>query len=230
MPVIGDVNIHLNSSNILRRQGIGATSARPEMKSITEELLDEVRKLHLLKPSFAYEIYSITSFDHDELFLEGNLTLHGRLLPAFLPDAREVSIAVCTIGPALEEKVTEYSSGKEALRSLLLDGIGSAAVDSLSQEVFRFMLREASSHGYQVSCPLSPGMPGFPLKEQRQLMKMVPAQDIGLSLTKSGIMVPRKSESMVFGIGPNMKNWTQAERCAHCPLYKFCPYKERGVR
>ena len=230
MPVIRDVNVHLKLSNILRRQGIGATSARPEMKSITKELLGEVRKLHLLKPSFAYNIYSITSIDHDELLLEANLALHGWLLPSFLSDAGQVSVAVCTIGPALEEKVTKYASKKETLRSLLLDGIGSAAVDSLSQEVCRFMLHEASSHGYQVSSPLNPGMPGFPLKEQRQLMKMVPAQDIGLTLTKSGIIVPRKSESMVFGMGPNMKHWTQAERCAHCPLYEFCPYRERAAR
>jgi len=230
MPVIKDVNIHLKLSNILRRQGIGAASAKPQMKSITNELLSEIKKLHLLKPSFAYNIYSINSFDHDELLLEGNLTLHGRLLPAFLSGAGQISVVVCTIGPALEEKVTEYASRKETLRSLLLDGIGSAAVDSLSQEVCRFMLHEASSHGYQVSCPLNPGMPGFPLKEQRQLMKMVPSQDIGLSLTKSGIMVPRKSESMVFGMGPNMKHWTQAERCAHCPLYESCPYREPTVR
>jgi hypothetical protein len=230
LPVVRDVNINLKLSNVLRRQGIRKPSSRPEMGAIVKELLTEVHKLRLLKPSFAYDIYSITSMDHDQLLLEGNIALHSRLLPAFISEAAQLGVVVCTIGSKLEEKVTEYASNKEALRSLLLDGIGSAAVDSLSQEVCRFMLREATSHGDQVSCPLNPGMPGFSLSEQWQIMKMVPAKDIGVSLTRSGIMVPRKSQSMVFGIGPNMPQWTQAERCAHCPLYETCPYRERIAR
>ena len=230
MPVVKDVSINLKLSNVLRRQGIKKPSSRLEIGAIVKELLAETDKLHLLKPSFVYSIYPITGMDHEQLSLKGNIALHGRLIPALISDAIQLSVVVCTIGGELEEKVTEYASGKEALRSLLLDGIGSAAVDSLSQEVSRFMLREASSRGYQVSSPLNPGMPGFPLSEQWQIMKMVPAKDIGVSLTRSGIMMPRKSQSMVFGMGPNMPRWTQAERCAHCPLYETCPYRVRNAR
>ena len=215
---------------MLRRQGIRKPSSRPEMGAIVKELLNESEQLRLLKPSFAYSTYAITSMDHDQLLLEGNIALHSRLIPAFISDASQLGVVVCTIGSELEEKVTEYASSKEALKSLLLDGIGSAAVDSLSQEVCRFMLREASSMGYQVSCPLNPGMPGFSLSEQWKIVKMVPAKDIGVSLTSSGIMIPRKSQSMVFGIGVNMPRWTQAQRCAHCPLYETCPYRERIAR
>ena len=108
---------------------------------------------------------------------------------------------------------------------MLLDGIGSAAVDSLTQEVCKFMTGEASSRGYQVSSPISPGMPGLSITEQWQLLEMVPSGEIGVSLTSSGIMVPRKSASMVMGIGPQMTTWTRAEVCAHCSLKQTCPYK-----
>jgi len=84
---------------------------------------------------------------------------------------------------------------------------------------------EASSRGYQASSPISPGMPGLSITEQWQLLKMVPAQKIGVSLTSSGTMVPRKSASMVIGIGPQMKTWTRAEVCGRCSLAKTCPYR-----
>jgi hypothetical protein len=54
---------------------------------------------------------------------------------------------------------------------------------------------------------------------------MVPARRIGVRMTSSGLMVPRKSASMVIGIGPQMKKWTRAEVCAHCSLGESCQYR-----
>jgi len=85
--------------------------------------------------------------------------------------------------------------------------------------------REALSRGYQASSPLSPGMPGFSISEQWQLFKLVPAEEIGVSLNPSGMMVPRKSTSMVIGVGMKMPTWTQAEVCDRCSLKRTCPYK-----
>jgi hypothetical protein len=178
-----------------------------------------------LEPAIAYEIHSITEMRHDQLCLEGNAALHSPLLPSVLREAKELVVVVCTIGPRLEEEVTECFNKKEPLRGLLLDGIGSAAVDSLTQEVCKLMMREASSRGYQASSPLSPGMPGFPITEQWQMLNLVPAGEIGVSLTPIGMMMPRKSISMVIGMGSEMPTWTQAEVCARCNLRKTCPYK-----
>jgi hypothetical protein len=43
------------------------------------------------------------------------------------------------------------------LRGMLLDGIGSAAVDSLTEEACKLIADEASSRGYEASSPISPG-------------------------------------------------------------------------
>ena len=86
-------------------------------------------------------------------------------------------------------------------------------------------LSESSSRSYEISSPVNPGMPGFPLTEQWNLLKLVNAGEIGVRLTSSGVMVPRKSVSMVAGIGPEMKRWTQAKICARCKLSKTCHYK-----
>jgi len=226
MPIIRDIPLSLKTREVLCREGFrGHSKIRPEIKSLVLELLASVKKAHLLEPAVAYEIYSITQMSHRQLSLEGNLMMQGPLLPSLLPEAKELAAVVCTIGPRLEKQATDYFNRDEPLRGVLLDGIGSAAVDSLTQKVCKFMAGEASSRGYQVSSPINPGMPGLPITEQWQLFKMVPAREIGVSLTASGIMVPRKSASVVIGIGPQMKTWTQAEVCAHCNLSKTCPYR-----
>ena len=226
MPVIRDVPLSLKTGEVLRREGFsGYPRVRPEIKSLITELLAGVRKAHLLEPAVAYEIHSITEMSHSQVSLEGNLVVQCSLLSSLLPQAKELAIAVCTIGPRLERQVTDYTSRGEPLRGMLLDGIGSAAVDSLTQEVCKFITGEALSRGYQASSPINPGMPGLPITEQRRLLEMVPAREIGVSLTPLAIMVPRKSTSMVIGIGPQMTTWTQAEVCGRCSLRRTCPYK-----
>ena len=226
MPVIRDTPLSLKTQDVLRREGFrGNFKVRPKIKSLILELLASVENAHLLEPAIAYEVYPITEMTSSQVSLEGNSVVHGSLLPSIFPEAKELVIVVCTIGPRLEKQVTDYSNGGETLRGMLLDGIGSAVVDTLAQEACKFMAGEASSRGYQASSPINPGMPGLAITEQWQLLKMVPAREIGVSLTSSGIMVPRKSTSMVIGIGPQMTTWTQAEVCAHCSLRKTCPYR-----
>ena len=159
-------------------------------------------------------------------------TLIGELLASVNDEALlEPAVLVCTIGGKLEEKVVDYFDKSKPLPGLLLDGIGSASTDALTQEVCRLTRHGASLRGYQTSSPLSPGGPGgpggpgFPPSEQWQLFKLVPAEEIGVRLTSTGFMVSRKSTSMVIGIGPQMTTWTEAEACARCNLSKTCRYR-----
>ena len=226
MPVVRDVRLTLETSNVLRRQGVREYSKlKSEIETITNELLIIVNNDSLLEPAIAYETYPVIEVGHQQISLEGSIVLHGAILPLVLGEAEEVAVAVCTVGPRLEGKVTDYFNGGESLRGLLLDGIGSAAVDTLSSELCQLMSAEASLRGYQVSSPLCPGGPTFPLSEQWQLFELVPAEEIGVSLTSSGVMVPRKSLSMVIGMGPQMRSWTKVESCAHCNLRETCRYR-----
>ena len=226
MPVVRGIPLNLQMSEVLRRSGIKEDSRlKSEIETQIGELLVSVNDEHLLEPAIVYEIYPVAEIGHQQLSLEGNAVLHGSALPSVLSKARELAVMVCTIGSRLEEKVTDYFDRNEPLRGLLLDSIGSAAVGSLAQESCELIRREASLRGYQASSPLSPGGRNFPLSEQWQLFKLVPAEEIGVRLTSTVLMVPRKSVSMVIGIGTQMTTWTKAEACARCNLSKTCRYR-----
>jgi len=226
LPVIRDITLSLKPGEVLRRQGFrGHSKIRPEIKKLISELIAGVKKTRLLEPAAAYEYYKVTGMSPSQVSLEGNEAIQGTLIQTIFPQAKALAIVVCTIGPKLEKKVTGYSKSGETLRGMILDGIGSAAVDMLIPEVCRRITNEASSRGHQTSSPVSPGWPGLPLTEQWNLFELVNAQEIGVSLTSSEIMVPRESVSMVIGIGPLMESWTQADVCARCSLRRTCPYR-----
>ena len=226
MPVIRDIPLSLKPSEVLRRQGLGrGAKVRPEIRLLIRELLASLNKSRLLEPAVAYEYYRVRSMDGSRISLEGDKALHGPLLPAIFPEAKELAVILVTIGPKLEKQVTDYSKKGAALQGMTLDGIGSAAVDKLVAEFLRPIATEVSSRGYEISSPVNPGMPGFPLTEQWNLLGLVKAGEIEVTLTSSGMMVPRKSTSMVMGVGPQMTRWTQAEVCARCTLRETCHYK-----
>lgn len=226
MPVIRDIPLSLKTGAVLRRQGLGGKAkVRPEIKSLIEELLASVESHHLLEPAAAYENYPVIGMSDVQISLEGDKAVHGPALPALFPEAKELAVLIGTIGPKLEKQASDYTKSGQALRGMLLDGIGSAAVDTLIPEALKFVAAEVSSRGYEISSPVNPGMPGFPMTEQWNLMELSQAHEIGVSLTQSGILIPRKSVSMVIGIGPRMTRWTQAQVCARCSLRETCPYK-----
>jgi hypothetical protein len=226
MLVIRDISLNLKTREVLRRQGLGkGAKVRPEIKTLIRQLLASLKKARLLEPVVAYEYYMVSSMNGSQISLEGDKAIQGPLLPAIFPEAKELAVLLCTIGPRLEKQVTDYSKSGKTMRGMILDGIGSTAVDMLALEVLRRLASEASSRGYEISSPVNPGMPGFPLTEQWNLLELVNADEIGVRLTASGVLVPRKSSSMVIGIGPKMTRWTQAEVCARCSLRESCHYK-----
>lgn len=226
MPVIRDIPLNLRIEEVLRRQGFrGHSKIRPEIRNLVLELLASVETAHLLQPAAGYGIHPVTKKSDPLSSPDARAVVQGLLLPPLLAEADELASIVCTIGSKLEKQAAQYFSDGEPLRGTLLDGIGSAAVDSLAQEVCNFITSEASSRGYQAGSPISPGMPGLPIEAQWRLLELVPADEIGVSLTAPGMMVPRKSVSMVIGIGQQMATWSRAEVCARCRMRKTCLYR-----
>ena len=225
MPIISEINLDLTQGEVLRREGFrGYTNVRPEMQNQISELLETVNNSNLLNPKAAYEIYDIVNIKPDKTMLNIDTSVNGTLLPSTFPEAGKLAVMVCSIGSELENRATEYSESGETLRAMLLDGIGSAAVDIMAQESCHLIATKAAELGLQAGSPVNPGMPGLPITEQQNILDLAYASKIGVSLTSSGIMVPRKSTSVVIAIGNNMDTWTQEEVCARCNLRETCLY------
>jgi len=230
MPVIRDISLELNIEDVLCREGIGdQRNPRPQIVGLVKEIMGEVQSSKLLHSSLAYAFYPIDGFLTDCVKLKGGAEIQGTLISALFSKADELGIAVCTIGSGLEEKSANYFKQGKELHGLLLDGIGSAAVDVLCQKACQILGEEAASHGYQASSPVNPGMPGLPISEQEHLFELIPANQIGVRLTSGYMIVPRKSTSLVIGAGTKMPRWTPESVCARCNLSESCRYRTHAT-
>jgi cobalamin-dependent methionine synthase I len=135
-----------------------------------------------------------------------------------------VILILSTVGEALEAHAAEVSKDN-IVYGLALDGVGSAAVEALANAACKYFEDQADEHGLQTSIPISPGMMGWPVdKGQPEIFEILEPGQIDVQLTEYGLMMPRKSLTMVLGFGPTMK--TAGRTCDFCAMRETCRYQD----
>jgi hypothetical protein len=227
MSPITDMQVLLELAHVLRGQGIDDPArASSGVVAVARQILDEAQAL--LAPAAIYTVLPVRDFHHQTVSLDGGVAFEGPLVARALAGAREVALAVCTIGAALEERVAAMFDAGHTLQALALDGAGSGAVGEVSGMVGARICDAASARGLTVGMRASPGQEGWSIWQQRALFELVPADEIGVRLTESCLMLPRKSVSFALGLGPEMS--PGAVPCDFCSKRERCRWRKEGIQ
>ncbi len=221
---VEDLNITVDS--VLRGQGADPDIIRsrsPRLVDTAEKALAKVEGL--LEPDVLVKEFKVTSFQHNRLELEGGKKISGPLVTGHLVGASYITVAVCTVGSKIDGYASEVMDDDIVL-GLAIDGVGSAAVESLANAVCRQIELKAAADGLQTTIPLSPGMIGWGVEEGQPLIfDLVDPDKIDVSLTPYFLMVPRKTLSMVIGVGPSISSGEKI--CDYCAMRETCRYQDQ---
>ena len=229
--IVRDIPFRLNKKDVLRGLGMGSSSSvRPEIDRLIDRALHDEEVLKLIRPAFVYAVHTVLQMETDHCCLEGDVVLHGEIIPRVFSRADALAVAVATIGPELETAVRESFQQGKRLYGLILDAIGTSTAENMIFAIHDIIGSEAVSNGTTASSPVCPGGANWPLSEQFKLFQLVPAHEIGVHLTGTAMMAPGKSTSMVMGLGENMPKWSAAERCDRCSNGGNCPYRYHPER
>jgi len=219
--------IKVDVNMVLRGQGADPAvirQRRPRLVTIAEQALAE--GLLLIEPVAQYRIFPVEKISHQRFTLAGNIQLTGALLAQHLGCAQQIALLVCTLGPKLEERISEVME-TNPVYGLALDGFGSAAAEALGLAICAELEEKAHTSGLFTSVPLNPGMIGWPVEEgQLQIFLALEPDSIGVTLNESCMMSPRKSVSMVLGISNSP--FTSGRPCDFCSINETCRYKDQG--
>lgn len=165
-----------------------------------------------------YEPWAIYSF------LE-NKTLRDH--PVF-EDSEKIVFGMCTIGGRLDEAVTSlYREGKYT-EWVVLDAIGTAAVEQVAKTGDAEIRARASQLGFRVSRKFSPGSGNWRLEDQRLVFGHFRDSPLKIRLNEAGMMDPKKSTSFAFKLNPGDGEETEREDCLYCNFRGKCAYRKRG--
>jgi hypothetical protein len=212
-PVIVD-NISINPDRAEVIRLLGRKEGREEklaekVEAELEEALSEAGRL--IDPK---GIYLITA---------------GKDLPgsSIFDHLAKVAFCICTIGPALENKVTELSESGKLLKAVILDSVGSVCAEATASFIDRIIADKAAEIKLKTSCRASPGYGDWNIKEQRSIFELLGGEQIGVTLSPSSMMIPRKSVSFAIDIAEKPARMRSENSCRNCDM-DTCAYRLEG--
>ena len=182
-----------------------------------------------MPPEVEVRIERLLAFARSELISAKGI--YDFFSPAELPPhprlqkCREVGIAVVTIGGKLEREATKCQEAGRLGDALVLEAIGSAAVEAAANTLGQKMRDLMKSEGLAAGNRASPGYPGWDLSWQKEIFRRLSCDRIGVKLTPSLMMTPRKSVSFLLGFGEAPVELRQTGGC-HARGQLLC--KEEG--
>lgn len=154
--------------------------------------------------------------------------LQGNTMKKILEASEEIVLMGVTLGAAVERLLMRQEVVNMA-DAVIMDSCASTAVENVCNN-FEADLRQAvEKEGLFLSDRFSPGYGDFPLDAQRDLCaELDTARRIGVSLSPSLMLVPRKSVTAVLGISKNPFQ-LRGKGCEVCSMFCTCSYRKSGT-
>ncbi len=218
--LVTEFDFKLTTEDVLKGQGIDPARASTRLFESAESVLKEAHSL--LKPAALYIVARVTEFEHQSVIFEGG-SFEGPLVARAMAGAEHLNIAACTIGEDLENTVQNMMN-ENPVKAVALDGAGIAAIRKVSQTVEDIISKEACELETSLGMRAQPGQEGWPIEQQRQVFSILPGDEIGIRLTESCLMIPRKSVSFVIPRGNALSS--SVVPCDFCSKRNRCDWRK----
>ena len=144
--------------------------------------------------------------------------IQGKVIGKHLAGCEQVILLAATIGEEIEQEVTKRFQEGAYASSVLLDAAATTAVEQVADALEKAIEPELSRKGYAMRWRFSPGYGDWPLEHQPELIRLSHAEEIGISLSESMMLMPRKSITAIIGLAKNTKNAPASKQhdCSSC--------------
>jgi len=213
--VLQGLPVRIDRDEVLRFQGYKQGVDVPTGEVLA--LFDEAVALgeRLMAPRVVYRCVPIAG-QPAHLIEAGGERLHIPEIGRLWGRLAAVGAGICTIGDAIETRASALFEAREFPLAVMLDSVGSAAVESLAEYANDLLCQAALPEGLQVTNRISPGYAGWDTADQAALFRLCPGGPIGVTLNDACFMTPTKSISFLVGLGPDARvdhYFTQCRRC-----------------
>jgi hypothetical protein len=202
--------------DILRHAQPAPLNGRPSAARtrLRAEALAMARDDALVHAAYSYRIVPLEAPAAPVLTAGGESLEAPWLLPA-TGQLTALACGVCTLGPALERRVSELFAQRRVSLAMALDELGNELLFDISRRAKDRMQTEARRNGLTMSGELRAGDPGLALEAQGAVLRLAGADSIGISLSEGFVMHPLKSTSMVLGVGVDLpaSSWSRCDKC-----------------
>ncbi len=196
--------LKVSVESILRALGMKLADADEYLIGLINESIKICT--NLAEPSVDYIIVDNPLFDREKrVSVFNGVTFDtGKVVTGFLFKSTKVLLFAATIGPDVEQWSKKQMQQGNTLEGYIADLIGSELAESTIEHFHNCAQKTLIDCGLKVTNRFSPGYCNWPVSNQHKLFSLLGEHSCGIQLTDSSLMLPVKSVSGVFGIGPNV--------------------------
>lgn len=209
--------VTIDKKQICRRLGYwNSDEPRASISASIEETIEEANRL--IEPSCTYQIMDVQHIRRPKVTLVNGskMTVTSDVLSWVLYPCEQAAIFVCSIGSRVEEQVSKLTDEGLMVKAMILDSVGSEAVEQLAnrfQEEVQLLANRAEA---EITNRYSPGYCDWDIEQQKLVFNNLDAGHAGVSLSKDCLMTPQKSISGIIGIGWGERRRLRASPCRFC--------------
>jgi len=208
-------DVKIDKKRVYRRIGYSpGNKVSSRISNLIDDYIENVN--YLVAPQYSYIIRDVEWIHGYRVFIEGGIIIESKVIALLLEQCQKAALFVLTIGKHLEETAHRLSEDGLILQSAVLDAIGSSAAEKTAGSVQDEIKKVVAEDGYIISPRFSPGYCDWDIQQQRMIFRAIDGDPLGVQLTETCLMLPRKSISGVIGIGTPESNVQKYNPCKTC--------------
>jgi len=195
-----DIKVSIDRDDVLRLLGRRNGQAPGRTAKRLDAFME--RTHDLIRPRVLYSTRKVEEAGNGAAALEGGTSLKSGKLSKTLAKCDTATVFLATVGGSIDKVIKDLSEDNKLSDAYIYDAIGSVAVESVVNDFQNKFDLALSDSGRSTTLRFSPGYCDWNIREQEKVFDVLEGEKIGVSLSPSFLMNPRKSVSGVFGIAP----------------------------
>ena len=211
----------INPNEVLLYLGAGGGEVPPELDADIAACSEEV--LRTARPRVTYRVFPL----EDGRLQGADFPLQGRDIRRHLDGCTHAVLMAATLGPDIETLLMR-AQVQDMARALILDSCASTAIENVCDCFEADLRRAAGAEGRFLTDRFSPGYGDMPIEQQRDFCDLLDTRRrIGLTVSQSGILLPRKSVTAVLGTADTPRT-RRSSGCVSCSMFRSCQLRKNG--
>lgn len=222
--------VEVDKTEVLRYLQYKNQDIKSDLLKIIDESIEETKKI--INPRFILRKYPIKkkkifAGKNQVILEEANLILESNDIYDLLVECDECILMAATLGLEIEKEIRKLTY-TDLTKGIIIDSCATTAIEEVCDIIQDSISKKLLKEDKYITYRYSPGYGDLSIENNSHINNILNSQkEIGLTVTNSGIMIPRKSVVALIGVSDKGRI-NRKKSCDNCSNRHNCQYKKEG--
>ena len=223
-----DLGYRIDRSEVLRYLGHRGQEIDRELDALIDRVCEEC--LNSAEPRYFWQVFELEERDGQPALAGTGAVFQGKDIKKHLNGAKYCAVMAATLGFEVERAMMRLSR-RSTTGEIVFNAACTALIEAVSDRCESEILDWGRARSLTGVFRYSPGYGDFPLEQQPEVLNVISADvRLGITLTDSMLMLPKKSVSALIGLFPEgVREARHGTSCDTCENRENCEYRRGGT-